>query len=458
MPAPAFCTACGTPWGASTTACSVCGAPPPRLAPAPAPAAAPAPTLALKPIDPAAAARDLAGADLLRVPAAATVALDAVPEPSGPVPRRRPAAATMEVAAAHNVEDAGGHATILDAQPPPPSRIAPARRGIPDAVTRALPLGLLAAIGAGALTYSIVDTLRDAEAQAHQDPPDVSTELRTVDLPPVVAVVGLSDDNKEAVLSACWRISANPTHECQPSYLTELGEFPAREVPIGPLRADVFEVSNAAWQRCVDAGACPLRDLDPCRFYTIHRFELGVDVPTALLASNKPATCVTHAEAQQFCAWRDMRLPTGEEWERVARSGADRMYPWGSFWLPALLNWGERDMIGFPIAGRLDGEELTAPVDAYPDGHTDDGVYNVLGNVAEWTARGPEDSEGSASARGGSYADDVTELRITTRWSLPVTERRTTVGFRCVADLPPSAFPAASRPEGSGSGAGSGAP
>jgi sulfatase modifying factor 1 len=396
---PQTCPACGEPREARGP-CPHCGAP--------APAAAPTQLL-----------------PAITGPPADTDAVAAVGEKSG---RRAQQTALADLPVVVQPDSP----TLLDN---PAARPAPRRRSaLRETLSRAMPLAALTLVAAAAVTGHAVDVLRDAATSQHETLPRVAPAHATADLPAVDAPVGLSDDNKEAVLSACWRISANPTHECQPSYLTSLGEFPARVVPIPALRVDRHEVSNADWGECVQAGACAERDPAACRFYTLYRYELGVVAPSALFGANRPATCVSYDEAAAFCAWRGMRLPTHDEWERIARSATDRMYPWGGFWLPALLNWGERDMLGFPIPGRLDGAELTAAVDAYPDGRSDDGVLNLLGNAAEWVQPDERDGDGNAATRGGSYTDDVTDLRITSRWTLPRSERRTTIGFRCVAD------------------------
>ena len=151
-------------------------------------------------------------------------------------------------------------------------------------------------------------------------------------------------------------------------------------------------------------------------------------------ADNLPAVCVTFDEAAAHCAWRQMRLPSADEWERIARSGDDRLQPWGEFVLPGLMNWGERILKDFPIPGRVDGEELTARIDEYAGGATDEGVRNMLGNAAEWVLPGERDDEGSAGVRGGSYVANFRAMRITLHDSLRRSERRSTVGFRCVAD------------------------
>ena len=61
-------------------------------------------------------------------------------------------------------------------------------------------------------------------------------------------------------------------------------------------------------------------------------------------------------------------------------------------------------------------------------------MRNLLGNAAEWVEPRDGDPAGHAGVRGGSYADDVRELRLTFHSTLPAASRRSTVGFRCVRD------------------------
>ncbi len=93
------------------------------------------------------------------------------------------------------------------------------------------------------------------------------------------------------------------------------------------------------------------------------------------------------------------------------------------------MNWAETDMGGFPVVGRLDGYDLTAPVDSFEHGTSPDGLRNMYGNVSEWVAASDHFPDGT---RGGSYCDDLREFRITRQLPLPATSRRSDVGFRCV--------------------------
>ncbi len=305
----------------------------------------------------------------------------------------------------------------------------------PRAWARSAPLAVIGSIAIGAFAFVAWRFAGRMAVEAQAEPPPVVATGRVVILPAATVQIGMSEDNKEGYLAACWRISQNTNTECRVTWLEDQGEFPGREQAFGELAVHAYEVSNADWRECVDAGACPEQDWDGCRYFGIgDRYRLGEPVPDAVRGPAHPATCVTFDEAQAWCAWQGMRLPTNDEWERLARGGDDRMYPWGNFWAPALLNWAEADALGYPVAGRLDGAELTAPVTDYADGATPEGVFNAYGNVEEWTVPGDDIDDGMATMRGGSYALDLASTRMTRIREARADDRRTTIGFRCVGD------------------------
>ena len=142
--------------------------------------------------------------------------------------------------------------------------------------------------------------------------------------------------------------------------------------------------------------------------------------------ADHPATGVTLAEAEAFCAWattelgRPVRLPTGDEWEVAARGPDRRPWPWGNVFAPDRCACAES------------GWGWTRPVTAHPDGAGPFGAEQQAGNVWEWVADRTPDGWGVV--RGGSYLDHAWGLRASR--ALPADPGRATptTGFRIVLE------------------------
>jgi formylglycine-generating enzyme required for sulfatase activity len=149
----------------------------------------------------------------------------------------------------------------------------------------------------------------------------------------------------------------------------------------------------------------------------ISREESPTDQPCA--CANHPREYVSWCAAIAFCRWlshrlgRSICLPTEQQWERAARSGDGRRYPWGDRYASGCANLNELPGgIGSCHLGR------TAAVGLYPASDSPDGVCDLIGNVWEWCLNDFWDCEhtdldgvGERVMRGGSWscaARDIT--------------------------------------------------
>lgn len=116
--------------------------------------------------------------------------------------------------------------------------------------------------------------------------------------------------------------------------------------------------------------------------------------------ADHPVTHVSQNDALAYAHWAGARLPTETEWEYAARGGLEqRPYPWGDERLPG----GEARMKTFEGAfpDRPSEPVGTVPATAFPPNGF--GLYNMTGNVWEWTASTFSAADPRPVLRGGSF-------------------------------------------------------
>ena len=165
--------------------------------------------------------------------------------------------------------------------------------------------------------------------------------------------------------------------------LDEESALPASLVfikPPGPVRLDDY---NQWWRW--QAGACWHRPYGP---------ESGLEG-----LDDHPAVHIAYADAQAYADWAGKMLPTEAEWEYAARGGLDNQdYAWGDTLEPdgaILANYWRGT---FPFANqRGDGGYRTTTIGHYPSNGY--GLYDMIGNVWEWTQDWYTDTRLATDAR-----------------------------------------------------------
>jgi len=142
-------------------------------------------------------------------------------------------------------------------------------------------------------------------------------------------------------------------------------EGPQHKVKLSAFYIDKYEVTNLQYEQFIKAT----ERRSPIHFKNRTYPEGKVD---------HPVINVSWEDAHDYCAWAGKRLPTDQEWEKAARGSDGRTYPWGNEFDPHKANvpgrWKELGSFGD-----------TTPVGAFEAGKSPYGVYDLSGNVWEWT-------------------------------------------------------------------------
>jgi len=139
----------------------------------------------------------------------------------------------------------------------------------------------------------------------------------------------------------------------------------------------------------------------------------------------KPVVGIDWDEANAYCRYYGQRLPTEQEWEKAARGTDGRKYPWGD-------DEPTRRHANFNNCCDFWNYDVLFNVGSFEDGKSPYGIYDLAGNVYEWTS---SDHHGRTKViRGGAWMNRANSLDSSARgWHSPW-DLSDHDGFRCVQD------------------------
>lgn len=181
---------------------------------------------------------------------------------------------------------------------------------------------------------------------------------------------------------------------------------PAHKVEVASFCIDIHEVTVAKYRTCSDKGECKRAHRDsmwPQGSQSDDDWANDRTIYGALCNEGiegheeHPVNCVSWHQAEAFCEWRGAALPTEAQWEFAARGSDGRVYSWGDA-VPDSehMNGCGAECVAWRAAVELsttpalhesdDGYVGTAPVGSFPAGKSQAGLFDMAGNVFEWTA------------------------------------------------------------------------
>lgn len=176
---------------------------------------------------------------------------------------------------------------------------------------------------------------------------------------------------------------------------------------------DKYETTVKEFEECVKAEKCSKENF----------FEYDENHKLCNFGNsekqNHPMNCINLAGAKEYCSFKGKRVPKESEWEYVAKSNENYKYS-GSKDINSVACWNKKDgtcQIGTKKANKF-------------------GIYDLSGNVIEWTIDCYSSNCKYNAIRGGAWnSDNENLLEVTFRYySNPATKLNNGLGFRCIKD------------------------
>ena len=237
--------------------------------------------------------------------------------------------------------------------------------------------------------------------------------------------VRITDGMEEVYISAGTFEMGYDGQEAKPD------ESNVHTVSLSSYLIDKYEVSNSQYALCVKQGICT-PPASKASYKDASYYENSV-------YDDYPVIYINWDQAEKYCEWVGMRLPTEAEWEYAARGKEGYLYPWGNNYDDSLVNDVSNGLYLLEASG------------SRPDDESPFGVFDLGGNVSEWiwdfyldtqynNAVPQKNPVGPATGyyhviRGGSILTAKGSTRATNRAFGAATSNAQDRGFRCANRL-----------------------
>jgi cysteine-rich repeat protein/VCBS repeat-containing protein len=187
--------------------------------------------------------------------------------------------------------------------------------------------------------------------------------------------------------------------------ITHREALPIKLVSLEDFQVSRTEITVFQYKRCVDAGVCSApSSVGACTWDTAGQ-------------ETHPINCLTWSDALKYADWLNsmdtqytIGLITESQWEYVAKSqGQDIVYPWGddpvtcdrAILRDSGFNFGCGGFSTAPVCSRSQTDQVTPPT--FAGGDSNQGICDLVGNVAEWTQDFYEQNYRDAPVDGSAY-------------------------------------------------------
>lgn len=250
---------------------------------------------------------------------------------------------------------------------------------------------------------------KEAERRAREARADEAKEVAAAPAPEVKPAEPAPPEKSEKLKETLVASAAAPAVATEPKKRCPPG--------MARVKAGSFRMGSASDDPMRNFGE-PLLAKVSTEEYCIDRYEY----PNARGAT--PLTGVSWERAQALCQAKGKRLCTEAEWERACKGWQGYRFPYGDEFDESRCNSETAKGEHRPIA----------PAGAFPACRSSYGVYDLSGNVAEWTATPLSPASRARIIKGGASNKPDWFVRCANRWNKPATARDPNVGFRCCAN------------------------